>query len=141
LILPRVWDRFLSKIEVTDDHWWWRGSVWKRTGYGAFWYDGEQVLAHVMSCHLFYGMPIHRPRSEAVDHLCRERLCVRPSHLDPTTMQVNLQRAPHNQVTECPKGHQYTAENTYIYNGTRNCRACHNEREAQARREGRRRGR
>jgi hypothetical protein len=133
-----LWSRFLEKIEVTDECWWWEGSHSKRTGYGAFWYEDENVGAHVMACHLFFGTPIHRPRSEAIDHLCRNKLCVRPSHLDPTTMATNVNRAPWSQVTECPHGHQYTVENTYMYRGIRHCRRCHAEREAKARAEGRR---
>lgn len=137
---PDVWTRFLSNIEVTDACWLWKGGT-TGSGYGAFWFEGRQVLAHVMACHLFFGTPIKRPRKDAIDHLCRNIRCVRPSHLEPTTMKVNINRAPWAQVTHCPVGHEYTVENTYIYRGTRNCRACHNEREAQARREGRRRGR
>jgi hypothetical protein len=133
----RIWRRWLEKVEVTEDHWWWTATPGS-SGYGQFWYMGEYVGAHVMACHLFFGTPIHRPRSESVDHLCREPLCVRPSHLDPTSQSDNLRRAPHNMVTECPFGHQYTAENTYIYRGMRHCRTCHREREALARREGRR---
>jgi len=114
-----VWRRFLDKIEVTYDHWWWQGWVDKRNGYGRFWYEGENIGAHVMSCHLFFGTPIHRPRSETVDHLCRERLCVRPSHLKPGTHSDNMLRALdthiHASKTHCPQGHEYTPDNINYY--------------------------
>jgi hypothetical protein len=126
----RVWRRWLDRVEITNYHWFWRGPIWKNTGYGAFWYAGESIGAHVMACHLFYGTPIHRPRTEAVNHTCHVKRCVRPSHLLPGTQRQNILDAPWAQVTHCPKGHEYTEANTYIYRGTRNCRRCHAEREA-----------
>jgi HNH endonuclease len=120
--------RFLAKVEVTDDHWWWQGWV-ERNGYGRFSYQGKQIGAHVMACHIFYGMPIYRPRTESVDHLCRELLCVRPSHLLPGSQHENMMRAPRYATEYCKRGHEYTAENTYWYTQRdgvtrRECREC-----------------
>jgi hypothetical protein len=135
-VYPRedAWTRFLAKIEVTESCWNWHGAVNPRTGYGSFWFQGKNYSAHVVSCHLFFGTTLVRPRTEAIDHRCRNRMCVRPSHLNPTTMSVNilmaLDRHRNKRKTECPKGHPYTVENTIIEMSPtgrewRRCRTCH----------------
>lgn len=70
------------------------------------------------------------PDGLELDHLCRNRACVNPAHLEPVTHQVNLLRgqtinASKAQQTHCVNGHEFTADNTRIYrDGTRRCRAC-----------------
>jgi hypothetical protein len=55
-----------------------------------------------------------------IDHLCRNRRCVNPAHLDQVTQQENLLRAPatfqaiNAAKTACPQEHEYTPENTYL---------------------------
>ena len=98
-------------------------------GYGQFNPHGRLVLAHRFAYELLIG-PI--PDGLQLDHLCRVRRCVRPSHLEPVTQQVNILRglapeangARQRAKTHCPQGHAYDAENTYIYKGERECRAC-----------------
>jgi hypothetical protein len=64
-----------------------------------------------------------------IDHLCRNRACVRPDHLEPVTNKVNAERGIIAQKTHCIRGHEFTARNTYIKpNGTRCCRDCRNTR-------------
>lgn len=67
-----------------------------------------------------------------LDHLCKVRNCVNPSHLEKVSQKVNTQRATnHNRdKTTCPNGHRYTKTNTYEYKGRRKCRACNRERAA-----------
>lgn len=65
-----------------------------------------------------------------IDHLCRNRRCVNPDHMEPVTRAENVMRgeglpAKNARKTECHRGHLYTEENTYIRsNGWRVCRAC-----------------
>lgn len=70
------------------------------------------------------------PLGLELDHLCRNRACVRPDHLEPVTHKVNCLRgaglgAINSKKTHCPHGHPYTAANTYRYaRGARFCRTC-----------------
>jgi hypothetical protein len=68
--------------------------VWKacrQNGYGRFSYEGENQLAHVVSWVLAGNPTISYPK-EQLDHLCRNRACIRPSHLEVVSNQINSQR-------------------------------------------------
>ncbi len=62
-----------------------------------------------------------------LDHLCRNRQCVNPEHLEEVTASENTRRQDHagRRKTECPRGHPYDDGNTRINSqGKRVCRAC-----------------
>jgi hypothetical protein len=117
--------RFWPKVHVTHGCWEWTGAV-TSNGYGRFW-DGERVCwAHRAAWELFVG-PI--PKDLQIDHLCRNRKCVRIEHLRVVTVGENL-RAGYGwsgvnvRKTHCPKGHFYSAGNTAIVQGSRVCITC-----------------
>lgn len=128
-------ERFWAKVnkDVADGCWLWTGAR-VRSGYGSFGSKSEPLpssLPHRIAYTWLVG-PI--PEGMTLDHLCRARLCVNPSHLEPVTQRVNTQRstsasAVNAAKTHCPAGHPYDDENTYRYpNGRRQCRECTNER-------------
>lgn len=133
--------RFWSKVEKTDGCWLWTAST--SQGYGRIWTptpDGGRMLAqaHRVAYELLVG-PI--PDGLYLDHLCRNRLCVRPDHLEPVTNGENVLRgksgpAENARKTHCIAGHPFDEKNTRYSAGKRWCRACaaRRQRELKARR-------
>ena len=73
----------------------------------------------------FFKGPI--PKGLHIDHLCGDRACYNPYHLEAVTPKENIQRGKKRlaKKTQCPKGHPYSEENTYTRpNGWRECRLC-----------------
>jgi hypothetical protein len=96
-------------------------------GYGRFAHGGRQVQAHRFAYTTLVG-PI--PDGLVVDHLCRNRACVAPDHLEPVTNRENLLRgvgpsAVAAAKTHCDKGHPFDEANTWTdKRGKRRCRTC-----------------
>lgn len=89
--------------------------------------NGRSVLryAHRVSYEHLVG-PV--PDGMQLDHLCRNRTCVNPEHLEPVTAAENRRRAA-VLITACPQGHPYDEDNTGIANtGQRYCRTCNRSR-------------
>ena len=112
-----VVDRFWARVVKGDGCWLWSGAT-NDHGYGQLHRDRRTVYAHRFSYELAVG-PI--PAGLQIDHLCRNRSCVRPHHLEPVTSAVNTRRGEPANRTHCPLGHPYDEANT----GRRFCRACH----------------
>jgi hypothetical protein len=121
--------RFWNKVEKTTSCWNWTGSI-KKSGYGRF------HLTHSL------GVPAHRisyeltkgriPKGLVLDHLCRNRHCVNPDHLEIVTVGENVKRgigfAFTNSIkTHCKHGHGFTEDNIYWSRGWRHCLRCMRE--------------
>lgn len=103
--------------------WIWQISTDNGSGYGQITIDHKVYKAHRVSYEAFVG-PI--PTGLQLDHLCRVRKCVNPEHLEPVTPLENTHRGVgHGSETECPQGHEYSPENTYVTTANRrHCRTC-----------------
>jgi hypothetical protein len=117
--------RFWSRVIKTGDCWLWENP--KKSGYGEIKIDGKMEKAHIISYRMDIG-PV--PKGLELDHLCRNRSCVRPDHLEAVTHIVNVRRGlagAYNKIkTNCRNGHPFSGENLRIRpNGKRNCRACY----------------
>lgn len=126
----RIVIRLRSRIRVTPSGCWeFTGA--RRDGYGRIsWSDGTRMV-YAMTHRVMWTHekgPI--PEGLDIDHLCRNRCCCNPDHLEPVTRQTNLLRgetipAAKAAQTHCKRGHEFTDENTYIgTRGTRMCREC-----------------
>ena|SRR5690242_15659711 len=89
---PSVEQRFWLKVKksATSDCWIWIGGKCP-AGYGRFFALGCLVPAHRFSYELHFGKSV--PAQLDLDHLCRNKSCVNPNHLEPVTRKVNLERA------------------------------------------------
>jgi hypothetical protein len=115
-------DRFAAKVEFDGECWLWLASK-DRCGYGQIFWGGRPHKAHRVAYALLVG-PV--PQGLELDHLCRNRHCVRPSHMEAVTHRENLKRGLRGvMTTHCPAGHPYDTANTHIQvSGGRRCRAC-----------------
>lgn len=121
--------RFWSMVLMRDDEscWEWLAATTSK-GYGIFnAVKGAPTTAHRFAYEQANG-PI--PDGLQIDHLCRNRSCVNPAHLEPVAARENIRRgmsvsAVTMRTNTCQRGHALTDENTMYYkDGHRRCRAC-----------------
>jgi len=110
-------DRFFqyTDVDIKTGCWPWVGAYHKKQGYGLLWADDAAHRAHRVAYTLFKGKI---PEGLVIDHLCGNRICVNPFHLEAVTDVENIRRgkagAAQRNKTHCPKGHPYSGENLII---------------------------
>lgn len=120
--------RFWVKVNKTPTCWLWTGSL--RGGYAQYWLDGKPAVAHVVAYTDIIGAV---PQGMQLDHLCRERRCVNPAHLEPVTQRENILRgasivAQQAKRTHCKYGHPLSQ-----VKNQRLCRTCVREKDRRSR--------
>lgn len=133
LFTPEFQKRFWVRVTRHEDGCWeWQSP--RADGYGKVWVSPAHPHAYVHQVsYLLAGGVI--PDGMEIDHVCRNRRCVRPAHLECVTHRENVLRsdgaaARHARTMFCPRGHLYTGANLRIRpDGRRACRECERERE------------
>jgi hypothetical protein len=133
----KLCERFWAKVDKNGPNGCWVWTAAKCYGYGAFNLgDGRVARAHRYSYELLVG-PI--PAGAPLDHLCRNKACVNPEHLEIVTLKENTRRAmrigynhPGAPAT-CKHGHDWSANPPYEWTRpdgliSRRCRVCHADR-------------
>lgn len=110
-------ERFWEKVDKSQDCWIWTAGQ-TSAGYGHWMIGRKNWKAHRYAWFLEHGSV-----PPELDHRCRTRLCVRPSHLEPVTHAENMARmVPADRLkTSCPRGHSYDVKDSA---GKRRCSTC-----------------
>ena len=125
----RVHDsRFWRHVDDSGDCWEWKGTK-DRKGYGQFTVNKKHFFAHRWAYEALVG-PI--AEGMVVDHLCRNRACCNPSHMEIVTPVENVKRgegitAQNSRKDKCQCGQPYFIAHRKDGRSYRYCRACKNE--------------
>lgn len=107
-----------QKSSDPDGCWIWTGAI-DGSGYGTMRIKNKSYSTHRVAYELARG---EIPEGLFIDHLCRNRLCVNPSHMEPVTHVENQRRA---RSEFCERGHPMSGDNLRVTAaGRRSCREC-----------------
>jgi hypothetical protein len=132
------WMDFLNRYVSVDGGCW---VVDQNRRYPRIHIRGSEYLAHRVSCKLMGGGIVD---GFEVDHLCNNKKCVNPAHLEPTTHIENYKRADKSRLgwkpdgymnnnakkTHCKRGHPFSGDNLAYDGGRRVCKTCRRMRAA-----------
>lgn len=125
-------ERLMAKLKDVNGCWEWQGYI-HTSGYGRYYKShGKTFLVHREMYKYVKG---EIPEDLVIDHLCRNRKCANPDHMEVVTRGENVLRgtapsAQHAKVTHCPQGHPYSGTNLAhslnqkTGNLARVCKAC-----------------
>ncbi len=94
-----IFDKIMERVEISTTNfyegtpcWEWQGPTsgnGRGGGYGRMHLDGQTVAVHIVMFTHFFG---YVPGKKQVDHLCCNRLCCNPLHMELTTHKQNQKR-------------------------------------------------
>lgn len=114
----------LSRVESNGECWQW-ARYCNPTGYGRVYAGGRLVLAHRLA---YFGWKGDPPKGYDLDHLCRNRGCCNPCHMEAVPHRDNVLRglsptSSNARKTHCVKGHDLSDH--YVQSGGgRGCKVC-----------------
>lgn len=113
--------RFFQKIDLVDANGCW---IWGSAKSGKGWPVYQSTSAYRFVYEWFVA---DIPEGHDVDHLCANRQCVNPAHLEAVSRRENVRRMVQRRGWDvaCKRGHPRTPENTWRNgNGATCCKAC-----------------
>jgi hypothetical protein len=131
-VVTPLFPRFWSKVKLADNGECWEWTAARdKTGYGRIKINKKLYLSHRAAYEAFSG---EIPEGLQIDHLCRNRWCCNPQHLEAVTRRENILRgvgetAINSRKTHCPEGHPFTQDNLVLSElrrkGGRMCLTCY----------------
>lgn len=100
---PKPWnpdEKFWPRVNKTDTCWEWMASR-LQSGYGSVAVEGTVRRTHRVAYALAYG---EIPEGFHLDHICRNRACVRPDHLRLATDKQNQENRDKSVKSDLPRG-------------------------------------
>lgn len=133
--------KITSRMEIQDRGYrtpcWISNRAEHTNGYTKIGISNRTMLTHRVAYEAWHGAI---PDGLVIDHLCRNRKCCNPDHLEPVTHRENLVRgetltAREVAQTACRRGHEFTSDNTYYRPDRPNSRGCRTCRAGSGRRQ------
>ena len=116
---------FWAMVDKSDGCWCWAGCI-SHKGYGRFSVTRNRrsrpYLAHRVAWYFEHG----RFPAETIDHLCRNRSCVNPAHMEDVSREENSRRGHGIWNGICKQGHDLSLTDAWTdwHGGNRMCRKC-----------------
>lgn len=119
--------KIFSKLKVDSNGCWVYLGCLSYKGYARVSFEGKQHQLHRLMYKYYFG---YIQSNLTIDHLCRNRACCNPIHLEQVSMTENVLRgngptAINKRKTHCMRGHEFTPENTTKNGNGRKCKQCH----------------